>query len=233
MKRYASELVGTFALVFAGTGAESPGVPGRPILGPHDRGDPYAMTESGDRITARLFAEAKEGNRAAFDELIVRFQGRLLVRIRMMMGEKARNMADSDDFLNGVVADVVRDFDRARIRDEKHFVCWATEVARNNIRDAVRKRGEEAFASFSTVFVDPPTERAPKSPSEIARAVEEQHALAEALESLQEDLRRVIELRNFSELSFGEIGEKMNRSENAAQLLHKRAMVQLGGLLDV
>ena len=57
------------------------------------------------------------------------------------------------------------------------------------------------------------------------------HALILVLESLKEDYRTVIELRNLEGCSFAEIGKRMARTEAAAFTLHARAMVSLGDLL--
>jgi DNA-directed RNA polymerase specialized sigma24 family protein len=55
--------------------------------------------------------------------------------------------------------------------------------------------------------------------------------VAEAIESLREDYRSVIELRNLEGCSFAEIGRRMSRTEGAAFTLHARALVSLGDLL--
>ena len=52
--------------------------------------------------------------------------------------------------------------------------------------------------------------------------------MVEAIEQLKPDDRTVIELRHFENMTFAAIGEQMDRSESAAQILHSRALVRLG-----
>ncbi|MCA8952132.1 MAG: sigma-70 family RNA polymerase sigma factor, partial [Planctomycetes bacterium] len=69
------------------------------------------------------------------------------------------------------------------------------------------------------------------TPSVDAARGEDIERLLEALEQLREDDQRVIELRDFEELSFRAIGERLGRSEAAVQMLHARAVTRLGQAL--
>lgn len=179
-----------------------------------------------------LLRRIHAGDRAQVDRLLERYQARLLGRIRLMMGRPARRVAESADFLQGALIEAARDIDQARVANEAQLLRWMTEIARNNIRDAVRRRREHAFAEFSETLAGSttPDETLP-SPASLAARRDEQHRLAEALERLPEDLHTVIELRHFEQMPFRHIGKRMGRSENAAQLLHSRALVRLGELL--
>lgn len=179
-----------------------------------------------------LLRRVQAGERDRLSELLTRYQARLLARIRLMMGTPARRVAESVDFLQGALIEAARDIDRVEVRSEAQLLRWMTEIARNNIRDAVRRRRERAFTDFShTLSGEGSPGGAQPSPSSLAARRDEQHRLAETLERLPEDLRAAIELRHFERLSFREIGEQLERSENAAQLLHSRALVRLGELL--
>ena len=54
----------------------------------------------------------------------------------------------------------------------------------------------------------------------------------EALEELPDDQRRVVELRTLDGLPWREVGEHMERGAEAARLLHYRALLRLGRLLE-
>jgi RNA polymerase sigma-70 factor (ECF subfamily) len=58
-------------------------------------------------------------------------------------------------------------------------------------------------------------------------AAEEAAALHAAMSRLSEDYREVLHLRNWQQLPFMDIGEKMGRSAEAARKLWSRALVQL------
>ncbi|MFH0947294.1 MAG: sigma factor, partial [Planctomycetota bacterium] len=112
-----------------------------------------------------LIRRAQESDQAALGELLERYGDRLLGRIRLMMGDRARRVADSMDFLNGMFVQVIQGLDRFEIRDEQAFLRWATQIARNNIRDGVRKKRETAFLTFSVSSPgEPPGEVDQRSP---------------------------------------------------------------------
>lgn len=188
------------------------------------------MTDA--RLTVELLGRARAGEAAALDDLLERYRERLLARIRLMMGAEARRHAESMDFLQGVLLEVARDLARAEVPDEAAFLRWATRVARNNIRDHMRKRRERALESFSQTALGAlgPGSAGPAdaTPSRHAGSREEVEKLVEALERLSPDHRRVIELRDFEGLSCRETAREMDRpSEEAVQMLHARALARL------
>jgi RNA polymerase sigma-70 factor (ECF subfamily) len=65
------------------------------------------------------------------------------------------------------------------------------------------------------------------SPSEFAANREQQVIIAEVLESLPDDYREVIVMRNLRGLNHAEIAEKLNRSESAVRMLWLRALKEL------
>lgn len=65
------------------------------------------------------------------------------------------------------------------------------------------------------------------SPSRLAMDNEQRLALGKVLESLPEDYREVILLRNIQELPHEEVAKRMGRSEGAARMLWLRALAAL------
>ena len=190
---------------------------------------------TGDRTDSmELIRRAQESDQAALSELLERYGDKLLGRIRLMMGDRARRVADSMDFLNGMFVQVIQGLDRFEIRDEKAFLRWATQIARNNIRDGVRKKRETAFLSFSRSSPgEPPGEIDQPSPGTELIIREENHRLLEALEQLPVEHCTIIELRDFEGLSYREIAERMNKpSEAAVQMMHARAVARLMKLMS-
>lgn len=180
-----------------------------------------------DEKTVDLLRRAQAGDADGMRELLERYRPRLLERIRLMMGRKARRTAESGDFLQEVVVRIIKNIERFQVRDDQAFLRWAVRVARNAITDVERRSRERAIESLSIELYLRATGR---SPSSLSARREEVERLVEILESLPEDYRRVLELRDFERLSFRAIGERMGRSENAAQLLHAQALTKLGGL---
>lgn len=142
-----------------------------------------------------------------------------------MMGDEARRSAESGDFLQGLWVEVLKRPEQMPREDESAQLRWLTAVARNNIRDAVRKRREQALLALSSSFLpagDPATP--------LSNAVHDENVvrLAECIEQLLPDHQLVIELRSLEGLSFREVGQRMERGEDAARKLYARAILGLG-----
>lgn len=182
------------------------------------------MTESAETIA--LIDAARAGDRGSLEALLRLHRPRLLDRIRLLMGDQARRIADSADFAQVVLVDVTAGLGSFESRGSGSFLRWLTQIARNRIRDAVRRRREESIDTFvmgSLTGGDGPQTR--------AQINELREQVADALQQLSEDHRRVVELRQLDGLSFAAVGQQMGRSENAVQLLFARALVELGSRL--
>jgi RNA polymerase sigma-70 factor (ECF subfamily) len=189
-----------------------------------------AVTADGDFAeTVALLHAARLGSQHSIGVILERYRGRLLDRIRLMLGPKARQLAESGDILHGAIVEIVRDLPHLRPKNGREFLGWATRIARNNIRDAVDKRREARFADLARTSIDASvfTGKEP-APDDVARDHELSDRLLEVLEELSPDHQAVIELRHFEGLPFAAIGARLQRSENAAERLHARAMVELG-----
>lgn len=190
------------------------------------------MTEAPDLDTPELLSRARGGDRTSLEQLLRRYRPELLTRIRLMMGEDARTAAESGDFLQGALVEVLQDLSRYELKDELAFLRWATHIARNNIRDEVRRRREKALQSFvsgSGLFTPGrPGRESAETPSHCVVRAEQLELLIDALTYLRDGYQRVIELHWFEGLSFAEVGRRMERSEDAARMLHARALIRLG-----
>lgn len=183
-------------------------------------------------LTLELLKGARGGDTSCRAVLVERYGEVLLNRIRLMLGPEARRLAQSGDFLQTVFVELLVGLERAELRDEGAFLRWAVQIARNNIRDSVRRSREQLFSEFahSTVVANFVDDRAVGPPS-AAFGREAVDRLVEALERLALEQQTVIELRDFEQLSFKEVARRMERTENAVQLLHTRAKLKLGALL--
>ena len=65
--------------------------------------------------TVQLVRQAQAGDHAALSDLLKRYRGRLLARVRLMMGEQARRLAESQDFLQNVFAVAFQGRSSARV----------------------------------------------------------------------------------------------------------------------
>lgn len=171
---------------------------------------------------------ARAGDRQALGEIVERYMPALLSRVRLLMGPEARKRAETVDFSADVLLEVMQRLASFELRDEASFIAWLTQVARSRIGGAVRRHREQRFATLATAMLanSEPVAMDTEAGEAAAREEDAQH-LVEVLEQMQDERRTVIELRDFDELSFNEIGEIMGRSANAVQILHARALAEL------
>jgi len=181
--------------------------------------------------TITLLHDAKDGDREALAALLERYRPVLTQRIRFMMGPQARRHAETGDFLQGVFLEILHRLGQFEIRDERSFLAWVTQIARNAIRNKANRRFELAFSTLvtTTLGIEPVTRSG--NPADMAVFDEQQQQLVECIEKLEHEHQEAILLRHVEDLSFAEIGERMHRSENAAQLLHARALSRLSALV--
>lgn len=175
-----------------------------------------------------LLRRAKAGEPGCLDRVLERYQARVLARIRLMMGNEARATAESGDFLQGVFVAVLEGFERFELRDERSFLVWVSQIARNGIRSHVRRRRERLLESLiAPTGRKLPSQDGIATPSAEAMLGEQIARLAHALAELDDLQRQVVELRHFERLSFETIGARIGRSANATQLLHSRVLARL------
>lgn len=118
-------------------------------------------------------------------------------------------------------------------------LAWLRSIMKNAIRDQHRRlfgadkrgAGREQLATDVAMAGNNGLDflamaRDPNASSEMA-AAEDALALANAIEKLPLDQRRVIELRHFSNLSYAMIAEQLNKSEPAVRMLWVRALRNL------
>ena len=175
---------------------------------------------------------ARRGDAEARALLLERWRPRLLVRIRMMLGERARRHAESGDLLQSTLVKALERFDAESFADEGHVLRWMTTVARNDIRDLAGKQRERALESLSESWhASAHPDASTPSPVSAADREERLMHLMEALEQLDEGERAVIELRDLEGLTFAEIGARLGWSDDRARLTHLRALSRLGQLV--
>lgn len=135
-------------------------------------------------------------------------------------------------------SDVVQQTMLEAHRDASNFVgetraelrAWLRSILIHNVRNVERslftdKRSisREANGADAVWLIS----ASDKSPSSMVAFDEEFALLERALANLPEDQRRAIEYRSFGQMSFGEVGERLERSAEAARKLWFRAVLAL------
>ena len=180
--------------------------------------------------TTSLLREAKAGSAAALDRLLERYGGKLLAFIRARLGRALRRRVDSHDVLNETLLKAflhLSDFDGVEGRS---LMAWLARIAEREMRDLADFHGRQRRDARREQPLEPAhAELAARLRGATSRIVlrEELERVLLALEQLEGDQRRVIVLRKLEELSFAEIGERMQRSPDACRMLLARALTAL------
>lgn len=194
-----------------------------------------------DRLRG-LIDRARGHDEQALEQLLSEHAHRLLDSVRAELGDRLRRRLESQDVMQQVYLDALRDIERFENRGDDAFFQWLRRIAINRICDADRRgfqaakrRGEVraadlgADASIAGLFE---AIRAPGArPSMAAGLGEEVAMLDRALGQLSEDHRKVIELRYLRQLNVAETAARMERSERAVRGLCVRALIRLRELL--
>jgi RNA polymerase sigma-70 factor (ECF subfamily) len=110
----------------------------------------------------------------------------------------------------------------------EQLACWLRQILLNHMRNVAKSFGAEKRNVAREQPVDSQMAHLDGlSPSREFMSRERQELFQCALGRLPDEFQRVIELRHRENLSFGEIGRQLGRSEDTARRLWARAISQL------
>ena len=105
------------------------------------------------------------------------------------------------------------------------ILTWLCAIAKNTYLDYRKKK--KALPLYETEYMEAPE----ASPEESAIKNDERLRLFRLIRNLDPDSKDVVYLRIFGELSFKEIGDILNKSENWARVTFYRAKVKMKGMI--
>ena len=186
--------------------------------------------------TVRLLIEqAREGDMQAKSELAVQVQSYLSMMADRKLNPAIRSNVNPSDIVQHTLIRMVDGIDNFRGTTRAEFFGWLNKIVHNESsranrrfhskkRDITRERSMAQQETGSFFFAEPSDSQ--PTPQTNALSQERIQLLYELLKKLPEDYAEVIRLRNLEQLSFREIGEKMERSEAAANKLWNRAIAK-------
>jgi RNA polymerase sigma-70 factor (ECF subfamily) len=183
-----------------------------------------------DELTSEdLIQRAKSGSAEALNQLYERCAGRLLGFIRLRLGRELRSRLESRDILQAALLKSVEHINELEATDSRGLMAWLARIAEHEIRDRADYHHRQRRDAAREVPIDDSTAPPALTRSALSRLIlsEEAQRLETALDSLIERHREVILLRKFEGLSFGEIGRRIGKSEDASRMLLARAMTAL------
>jgi RNA polymerase sigma-70 factor (ECF subfamily) len=172
--------------------------------------------------TARLIIRAQSGDRAAFDQIIVSHQRRIIALAWRMLG----NSEDARDAAQETFLRVYKHLNR--FDPTQDFAAWLYRIAVNVCRDLARKRRSH-HASFEAEIeaghIAEPV--SPHNTEAAALFAQEQAILRRALATLSEKARAAIVLRDLEGLPTEEVARILGSSPTTVRSQISSARVKI------
>jgi RNA polymerase sigma-70 factor (ECF subfamily) len=187
------------------------------------------------RGPSALFRRAREGSEQAVNEVFDRYGERLHALVRLRLGARLRRHLDSRDIVQNTMMKAFQMIDRFEDSASTPLMAWLGRIAENEIRDqADFYERQKRRPDLETPLDNKVGVLRAEVTSAVSRIYvkEQMERIERAFESLEAAHREVILLRNFEEMSFGEIGERLQRSAEASRKLYTRAMASLALLMS-
>lgn len=193
--------------------------------------------ESRDEDVVRMLA-VQQDDASAFEELMLRYQGRVLMLLRHIVGNR--------DLAEDLTQEVFLRLFRARksYKPEAKFTTWLFTIANNVALNALRTRYRKPEVQLSStppdtnrndVFVlteDTILASSGTIPSRQLDKLEMKQMVQIALESLGERQRTAVLLNKFEGMSYLEIADVLEMSPQAVKSLLCRARINLRDALE-
>jgi RNA polymerase sigma-70 factor (ECF subfamily) len=183
----------------------------------------------------RLMLQVRDDDAAAFEELMLRYQNRLMTVLEHLVGDRTQ----AEDLAQDVFLRVYRS--RKNYVPGSKFSTWLFTIANNVASNARRSRSRRREVSVQS---SPTAQQSPARLDELAQAAsgqmptrvldkaEMQAIVRLALESLNERQRMAVLLSKFEEMNYADIAATMDMTPQAIKSLLSRARANLREVLE-
>lgn len=182
----------------------------------------YAQDMANTEETAQLVKRAKARDLAAFDEVILRYQRRVLLTARRLLGNKE----DAQDAAQEIFLRLFRHMQR--FDEKRELLPWLYRMTVNVCHDLRRKPCLDGGVALAEI--DPPGAEADPVVA-IARA-EQRRIIEEALGTLAEKERAAVVLRDIEGLSTKDAAGILGSSESTVRSQISSARVKIRKFVD-
>jgi RNA polymerase sigma-70 factor (ECF subfamily) len=191
---------------------------------------------------ARCIRLAREGQEGALEALLSAYRNYMKVLAATCLDRDVRGKADPSDVVQEAMIKAHRGFAEFRGATEGEWMAWVRRILVNCIAELHRRfsnagrrigkeRPLEDLMDQSSLMMRGLVPAPGPSPSEHAARRELSVAVADVLAEMEPEDREVVILRNFQELEWNEVAERMQRSRDAVRQLWTRALRRIGPLL--
>jgi RNA polymerase sigma-70 factor, ECF subfamily len=183
----------------------------------------------------RLMLRVKNDDAAAFEELVARYQQRVVTLLEHLV----RDRSSAEDLAQDVFLKVFRS--RKSYEPSAKFATWfftiANNVASNARRDRARRHEVNIASTGSSESTALPLQEmalatSSQMPARRADKSEMAEIVRQAMESLSERQRTALLLCKFEGMSYQDIADTMGMTVKAAKSLLMRARVNLKEILE-
>lgn len=227
LPRAGAETSGSDAGVESGSDGSSSG-------GGASRGNAYASVSLANEET--LVNGACGGDEGALCELLEHYGPIVRDRLKPKIGAQWRTALDEDDVMQVTYLEAFLLVAQFKYRGPGSFLAWLSQVAENNLRDALRglqaakrpnpKRRVQVSkhaAENSFVALVELLGATDSTPSRAAARDESEQMIEQVLSALPPDYERVVRLYDLECRSAQEVAEQLGRSTGAIYMLRARA----------
>jgi RNA polymerase sigma-70 factor, ECF subfamily len=210
-------------------------LPFRSITPPKQAKFTLVVSESSARRYAldpdvRLMLEVRDDNAAAFEELVLRYQDRLMSILKHLIGDAGQ----AEDLAQDIFLRVYRS--RKTYEPSAKFATWFFKIANNAVSNAVRslsRRHEYTVASRDSGPQDVLLAASSgQMPARLLDKAEMREIVRMALESIPERQRLAVLLCKFEGLSYADIAVALEATPQAVKSLLARARLNLRDILQ-
>ena len=189
----------------------------------------HALNEADDIDRAQV-ERARQGDFAAFEAIVARFQGRVFGLARRITGQQQ----DAEDVVQQTFLSVIEHLDG--FRAESSFATWILRIAANHALKILRKRRGMPTVPLDVSNEDDGYAGVPHpdfiaewrdNPEDLAQRAETKQLLESSLAELDDKYRIVFVLRDIEGLSTKETAELIGISEANAKVRLLRARLLL------
>lgn len=185
-------------------------------------------------LSIELIRRIETGDRAAWEDLYLRYRDRLLLSIRCRLGTPMRARIESEDILHSVFRDALQGMQAIEHRGAGSLDRYLHTCVLNKIRNkadffGASKRTGETPLTDSLVRALP----APSGGDLRYIDAERYERLERVMAHLPEDMRDAVLLRRVEGLTNQEAAAVLGKSPDATSKLYNRALARLGQSLRV
>ncbi len=192
------------------------------------------MLEARETETSRLLKKWHNGERAGLEGLLERHLPWIRNHVRGRLGPFLRKKAETMDYVQDAMVQFLKFGPNILVADDDHFRALLVRIVENSIRNRydwfkARRRAvsrEKPLPRDTVLSIDSPVGKVER-PSQEAVNNENEAWVRLGLELIDAEDSEVLILRQWQDLSFAAIGERLDISADAARMRHNRAVTRL------